>query len=73
MRKIGKVKKDNERQRVSVSQASKELGMNPQGVREYMKRGIIDIGLVVPNMTGSGYRYIIMRSKLDKVLGLKDN
>ena len=62
----------NERQRVSVTQASIELGMNPQGVREYMKRGLIDIGIVVPNMTGSGYRYIIMRNKLNKVLGIEN-
>ena len=59
-------------QRVSLMQAAKELGMNPQGVREYMKRGLIDIGFVVPNMTGSGFRYIIMRNKLDKILGLRE-
>lgn len=70
---MGKIKKGNERQRVSVTQASRELGMNPQGVREYMKRGIIDIGFVVPNMTGSGHRYIIMRNKLNKVLGVEEN
>lgn len=64
------IKNEHDRQRVSVIQASKELGMNPQGVREYMKRGLIDIGIVVPNMTGTGFRYIIMRSKLNKVLGI---
>lgn len=63
--------KPPERQRVSLMQAAKELGMNPQGVREYMKRGLIDIGFVVPNMTGSGFRYVIMRNKLDKVLGIE--
>ena len=67
-----KIKNEQNRQRVSVTQASKELGMNPQGVREYMKRGIIDIGFVVPNMTGTGFRYIIMRSKLNKVLGVEE-
>lgn len=56
-------------ERVSLPQAAKELGMNPQGVREYMKRGLIDIGLVLPNSRGTGYRYIIMREKLNKVLG----
>lgn len=56
-------------QRVSVLDAAKELGMNPQGVREYMKRGIFDIGEVVPNMKGTGYRYIIVREKLNKILG----
>ena len=68
-----RIKNEHKRQRVSVTQASKELGMNPQGVREYMKRGIIDIGFVVPNMTGTGLRYIIMRSKLNKVLGVVES
>lgn len=68
-----KIKNERERQRVSVNQASKELGMNPQGVREYMKRGLIDIGFVVPNMTGTGMRYIIMRNKLNKVLGVEES
>lgn len=72
-REVRKIKKENERQRVSVTQASKELGMNPQGVREYMKRGLIDIGFVVPNITGTGLRYIIMRSKLNKVLGVEES
>ena len=66
------IKNEHERQRVSVIQASKELGMNPQGVREYMKRGLIDIGFVVPNMPGTGMRYIIMRNKLNKVLGVEN-
>ena len=67
------IKNKQERQRVSVIQASKELGMNPQGVREYMKRGLIDIGFVLPNTTGSGYRYIIMRNKLNRVLGVEES
>ena len=69
---VRKIKKENERQRVSVIQASKELGMNPQGVREYMKRGLIDIGFVVPNIPGTGHRYVIMRNKLNKVLGVEN-
>ena len=32
-------------ERVSLLDAARELGMNPQGLREYMKRGLIDIGL----------------------------
>lgn len=55
--------------RVSVQEAARELGMNPQGVREYMKRGLIDIGIVVPSVTGNSKRYIIMREKLNRVLG----
>lgn len=49
--------------------AARELGMNPQGLREYMKRGLIDIGLVLPNSKGTGFRYIIMREKLNRVMG----
>ena len=56
-------------ERVGLPQAAKELGMNPQGVRECMKRGLIDIGIVIPNAKGTGYRYLIFREKLNKVLG----
>lgn len=56
-------------ERVSLLDAAKELGMNPQGLREYMKRGLIDIGLVLPNSKGTGFRYIIMREKLNRILG----
>lgn len=56
--------------RVSVAQAAKELGMAPQGVREYMKRGLIDIGMVLPAANGAKtHSYVIMRDKLDRVLG----
>lgn len=54
---------------VSVTQAARELGLAPQGVREYMKRGLIDIGDVLPAIRGKGYRYKIYRSKLNKHLG----
>ena len=58
-------------ERVSVTQAAKELGMNPQGVREHMKRGLLDIGDVLPALSGKAnkYSYHIYRRKLDKVLG----
>lgn len=54
--------------RVPLLQAAKELGIAPQGLREYMKRGLIDLGVVMP---GSGKRknYLIYRDKLDRVLG----
>lgn len=56
--------------RVTLEQAAKELGLAPQGVREYMKRGLIDIGMVLPSVEGGGKkRYLIFRDKLDKVLG----
>lgn len=58
-------------QRVTVQQAAKELGLAPQGVREYMKRGLIDIGDVLPALSGKGNtnRYVIYRDKLDRYLG----
>ncbi len=56
-------------ERVGLPQAARELGMGPQAVREHMKRGLLDIGLVLPNAKGTGYRYLIMREKLNKVLG----
>ena len=56
-------------ERVTVEQAAIELGMAPQGVREYMKRGIIDIGVVLPSIKGKQNRYQIYRDKLDKHLG----
>lgn len=58
-------------ERVTVKQAAKELGLAPQGVREYMKRGLIDIGDVLPAIQGDGKtkRYLIYRDKLDRYLG----
>ena len=56
--------------RVTLEQAAKELGLSPQGLREYMKRGLIDIGIVLPSLeSGENNRYLIFRNKLDKVLG----
>lgn len=56
-------------ERVTVEQAARELGLAPQGVREYMKRGLIDIGVVLPAVQGEKKRYVIFRSKLDRFLG----
>lgn len=56
-------------ERVTVKQAAKELGIAPQGVRVQMQRGKLDIGRVVPSVTGEGNRYLIFRNKLDRELG----
>ncbi len=57
-------------ERVSVAQAAKELGMAQQGVREYMKRGLLNIGEVFPSVSGTKtLRYFIYRDKLNKYLG----
>ncbi|MDE6314047.1 MAG: hypothetical protein K2M46_10620 [Lachnospiraceae bacterium] len=70
---------------ISVDQAANEMGISPQAVRERMKRGLVDLGDVVPIMERKGrkksqssqkYRYYIYRNKLDKWLierGLKDS
>ena len=56
-------------ERVPLVQAARELGIAPQGLREYMKRGLIDLGLVMPSLEGKRYNYLIYRDKLDQVLG----
>ena len=58
-----------QKERVPLVQAAKELGIAPQGLREYMKRGLIDLGLVMPSLEGKRYNYLIYRDKLDQVLG----
>lgn len=65
------IQKERASERVSLAQAARELGLAPQGVREYMKKGLIDIGAVVPAASGRGKskRYLIYRDKLDKFLG----
>ncbi len=56
--------------RVPLPQAAAELGMSQQGLREYMKRGIIDIGEVLPAANGGACkRYHIFRDKLDRYMG----
>lgn len=57
-------------ERVSLAQAAKELGMNPQGVREHMKRNLFAVPIgYVTNPSGRKYQYHIYRSMLDKHLG----
>ena len=55
--------------RVSLSEAAKELGMSKQAVREHMKRKVIDIGYVLPSAEGKRKNYLIYRDKLDRFLG----
>lgn len=59
----------NINQRVSVKQAAKELGVSPQSLREFMRRGIwSDIGDYIPAKS-KGKRtdgFIIYRPLLDK-------
>lgn len=56
--------------RVPTAQAAAEMGMSIQGMREYMKKGLIDIGEVLPAANGgNGKRYHVYRDKLDRYLG----
>ncbi len=55
--------------RVSTKQAAAELGMSVQAMREYIKRGIIDIGAVLPDANGRKCRrYHVYRNQLDRYL-----
>lgn len=58
----------NENERVSLKQAAKEIGIAPQGLREYMKIGKINIGYVLPALKGDKHRYLIYRNLLDEYL-----
>ena len=59
-----------EKERVSVEDAAVLLGCNPQGVREHMKRGLWDIGSVIPPIPpAKKFSYHIYRHKLYKHLG----
>lgn len=54
---------------ISLAEAAELLGMSKQGVRELMKRKIIDIGVVFPSLsTGKTNRYLISREKLERFL-----
>lgn len=58
-------------ERVKIEDAAYELGCSKQALREHMKRGIWDLGIVVsPNKSGKKvWEYHIYRSKLDRHLG----
>lgn len=64
--------KTMERETVTLAEAAERLGMSKQGVRELMKRGLIDIGIVYPSLcSGKTNRYLISRQKLERLLGEK--
>ena len=57
-------------ERIGLPDAAKILGVSPQAVREHMKRGLWDLGIV--EETGGRkrkYTYIIFRQKLEKLIG----
>ena len=59
-------------QRVTVADAAKEIGCEPDYLRQKMKKKIWDLGKVVePPTKGGRYEYFIFRAKLDKFLGIE--
>lgn len=50
-----------------ISEVAQRLGMNPQGVRIQIRRGMLP-GRAVPSVTGNGYRYIIPKEAFDKFM-----
>lgn len=58
-------------ERVSLPEAARILGCNPQAVREHMKCGIWDLGEVIPpeKLGKKRWGYYIYRDKLEKLLG----
>lgn len=58
-------------EKVRLADAAAELGISQQSVREHMKRGIWDLGEVVPpSKSGKKtWEYHIYRTKLDRQLG----
>lgn len=56
---------------LSASQAAKVMQCSTQMVRERMKRGMWDIGMVVPPQNKNGnHTYEIVPSKLAELLGI---
>ena len=59
-------------QRVSVLNAAKEIGCDPDYLRQKMKRKEWDLGVVVLPPRGKKlYMYFIFRAKRDKFLGIE--
>ena len=57
-------------ERLTTEDAAKEIGCCVQAVRENMRRGIWDLGSVVPcGGKKRKYNYYVFREKLDQFLG----
>lgn len=70
---MSKLKEKAEKcQRVLVADAAKEIGCDPDFLRQMMKKNKWDLGTVVPPTRAGGiYTYYIFRPKLDKFLGIE--
>lgn len=57
-------------ERLTTEEAAKEIGCRVQAVRENMRRGIWDLGSVVPSGGKKRkYTYYVFRQKLNRFLG----
>lgn len=56
-------------ERVSTEEAAKEIGCNPQYLRERIKAGDWDLGTCVKPRGNKTCSYYVFRTKLDKFLG----
>lgn len=63
--------RENICQRVTLPNAAKEIGIEPDRLRYLMREKKVDLGKVLPPKSAGGrYEYLIFRPKLDKFLGL---
>jgi len=60
---------NKESSRVTVAQASRELGLDPATVRYWMEIGKLDIGMYLKKKGSRRAMYVVLRDKLDAVLG----
>lgn len=56
-------------EKISLKQASKIIGINEQALRERMKAGVYDIGVVWKPKGSKHYVYDIFKSKLESLIG----
>lgn len=57
-----------ESQRIPLHEAAQILGCSQQSVREHMKRGIWDLGVIVKD-SPKRTQYHIYRAKLNRMIG----
>lgn len=51
----------------TIKEVSERLGINQQGVRVQIQRGLLP-GLAVPSVQGRSYRYIIPKEAFEKFM-----
>jgi len=51
----------------TISEVAQRLGMNPQGVRVQIQRGMLP-GRAVPSIKGNSFRYIIPKEAFEKFM-----